>query len=98
MLEAERQEMQTTIERDYVKNWRKRHWVQALFVFDSVIIQQMPGYMHMWKEHRTNDEAVLTALCALASAAVQQGPYFTVEVTADDFRLLHKFYRGAPVE
>ena len=50
-------------------------------------------YSDMWELYRKDDEAVLHALHHMALAAIKRGGSdFTVVVTADDFRLLQKFY------
>lgn len=44
------------------------------------------------EEYRKHDRDVLGALRSLSAAAYAASPDFTVEITADDFRLISGFY------
>lgn len=92
---AEREVLRGTIERAQLATARRQHpWLQ-LFLTDAGVLARWPVPEHLDfipNEFRANDEAVLRALRDLAQAAVDANPAFTIQMTADDFRLVSTFY------
>jgi hypothetical protein len=82
-LREERQAVKATAMADH----RRRHPVAALLG-----LEPPQEIKYLWEEFRKHDETCLEALQALAGAALDANPLFTVEMTADDFRLLSPFY------
>lgn len=86
-LEIERQEVEDTVVKDFCKG--------KFFMSRQRALLTMPGHMKIiFEEYRKHDKEVLRALRGLAQAASDADPTFTVEVTADDFRLLEAFYKS----
>lgn len=87
-LETEREALKDTVVAGY-----KASSFSTRFKSRDKLLLELPGHMKaIFEEYRTHDRDVLKALCALCKAAYAHNKDFTVEVTADDFRLLEAFY------
>jgi hypothetical protein len=90
-IDAERRGVEKTVVEDFInsKGWMTR---KSLSYAHALLI--LPGDRKViFEEYRKHDIDVLKALGDLAQAALDANPDFTVEITADDFRLLRSFYR-----
>ena len=92
-----RRQVRQTVEDDWAVTWVAanpsiwRSTGRALELAKAAF----PDYLSkIWEQHRKDDEAVLRSLQALCKAAVAQGDDFTIEMTADDFRLLTAYYKS----
>ncbi len=88
----ERDQSRRNIQFEWLATWIKKHPYRRLFQGTGSALAEMPEHWMMWKEYRKDDEAVLRALGALCEAATDMNAEFTVEMTADDFRLIRIFY------
>lgn len=96
-LQLSRTQVRTVVEQDWLKTWTAAN--PSLFRSAAKTIAlaaaAFPEYMkEIWEQYRKDDEKVLKSLKALCEAASAQGDDFTIEMTADDFRLLHDFYKA----
>lgn len=91
-LREDRIDAKEVCEADWVRQWRAEHSIKRIYASEEHIISKMPEFMKMWREHRKDDESVLMALAGLAEAAMDHDKNFTVEITADDFRIIREFY------
>jgi len=89
----DREQEREKIKQDFIKVWRRDHKFQSLVTKDCQI--DVPEYL-TWiaNEYRSQEEKVLKALNDLASIAGSYGAVLTLEVTADDFRLISRFYNA----
>lgn len=80
----------SAVERTVVADARRRRWWGSY----NAVRDSLPESQRMiFTEYRKHDEACLRAIAALCAAALDANPLFTVEMTADDFRLIHPFYK-----
>jgi len=89
----DREQEREKIKQDFIKVWRRDHKLQSMVTRDCQIA--VPEYLTwMADEYRSHEEKVLKSLNALASIAGSYGAVLTLEVTADDFSLISRFYNA----
>lgn len=89
-IDAERKAVEKTVVDDFIngKGWLMRRSL----TYDHALRILPVELKTIFEEFRRHDIDVLRALGALARAALDADPSFTVEITADDFRLLRTHY------
>jgi hypothetical protein len=93
-LQMHRADLRRKCEDNWIKQWRNCHSVRKWFASDEDMRGLVPPGIHVISEqYRAGDEATLRAIKDLALAAADAHMNLTVQVTADDFRLLSPFYK-----
>lgn len=97
-LKDERAVAQSLVERDWIRQYQIAHPVRSRFQTPSTILYIMPEHMKLvYDQYRKNDENTLSALAALCAAAEDANDKFTIHMTADDFRLVARFYNNEEI-